>query len=212
MGVVACLTIACVHASVAAPGNAALRPLAVAPTVRTATLGTGFPDPPLARMERLLEIVDPGRDPAYRCELAETILDVAEREEIDPYLVAAVIDVESRFDPRARSHRGAVGLMQLLPSTAGDVQRELGMTSLSLADPTQNISAGAAYLGWLYGRMPNEYIVLTAYNVGPAATMRMLRRQGRVVAPYDNYATKVLTVRRRYRAGLEATLVADAGR
>jgi soluble lytic murein transglycosylase-like protein len=81
---------------------------------------------------------------------------------IDPNLIRAVIWAESRCNPRARSPKGAQGLMQLMPATA----REYGVTDAF--DPLQNIRAGARYLRDLMGLFSgNLELALAAYNAGP---------------------------------------------
>lgn len=90
---------------------------------------------------------------------------------LDPALVAAVAWRESGFDPAAESHRGAVGLMQVLPSTARYIESRDDAPpgrAVDLADPEVNISFGAWYLRHLTdlhgGSVP---AALTAYNGGP---------------------------------------------
>lgn len=99
---------------------------------------------------------------------------MAPRTGVDPYLALAVMREESRFDPGAVSPARAIGLMQLLLSTAQGV---LGrpVTPARLMDPEVNIRAGMAYLGRLLeGFDENVPLAVAAYNAGPAG----MRRQG----------------------------------
>lgn len=92
-----------------------------------------------------------------------TIEQQANRQGLSPDLVRAVIQVESAFNPRAVSAKGAMGLMQLMPATA----EEFGVNDPF--HPDQNISAGVAYLRQLLNRYDNKVeLALAAYNAGPA--------------------------------------------
>ena len=114
-------------------------------------------------------------------------------------LLRAVIVVESGFNPRAISRRGAIGLMQLLPTTA----RRYG--AFNAFDPEQNIHAGARYLADLLARFGarNLDLVLAAYNAGENA----VERYGRRVPPYREtraYVPNVLKVYHALRAQAQA--------
>ncbi len=110
---------------------------------------------------------------------------------IHPEFIRAVILVESGFNPRAVSKRGAIGLMQLRPETA----RRYGV--LDIYDPAQNIRAGSRYLSDLMTLFDsNTELVLAAYNAGEAA----VARYGGRIPPFKetrNYVPSVLKV---YRA------------
>jgi soluble lytic murein transglycosylase-like protein len=97
------------------------------------------------------------------------IYEVAARYSLNPDLVAAVVRVESAFNPRALSRKGACGLMQLLPETA----RRFGLRRKELFDPAKNLDAGARYLRWLADRFGQDAVrVLAAYNAGEGAVER----------------------------------------
>ena len=94
---------------------------------------------------------------------------------IRPDLVRAVVQVESAFNPFARSPKGALGLMQLMPAT---IQR-FGVKNAF--DPSDNVRAGTAYLRQLLDRYENdEQLALAAYNAGPGA----VDKYGQTVPPY----------------------------
>ena len=106
---------------------------------------------------------------------------------VDPVLVRAVIVVESNFDPRCISHKGARGLMQLMPETA----RRYGVRDIF--DVEQNIRGGVRYLSDLLEMFPNDLSrALAAYNAGENA---VIRRGG--IPPYEEtmtYVKRALTV------------------
>jgi soluble lytic murein transglycosylase-like protein len=86
---------------------------------------------------------------------------------VEPNLLRAVIVVESGFNPRAVSKRGAVGLMQLMPQTA----TRFGVSNRY--DPRQNVRGGALYLGFLINRFrQNVRLALAAFNAGEDAVAR----------------------------------------
>jgi soluble lytic murein transglycosylase-like protein len=90
---------------------------------------------------------------------------VSAEQGVDARLVRAVIQVESAYQKRARSRKGAMGLMQLMPETA----RQFAVADPY--DPASNIEAGIKYLGSLLERLPVE-LALAAYNAGEAAVQR----------------------------------------
>ncbi|MCA9664062.1 MAG: lytic transglycosylase domain-containing protein [Myxococcales bacterium] len=111
-----------------------------------------------------------------------------------PSLVLGVIEVESSFNPRARSHAGARGLMQLMPRTAASIARRLGWRDHDPYDPEFNIAAGTYYLAWLVKHFRGDVdAALAAYNAGPVRIGR-LRRRG---APLPRYSQKYIAAVRR---------------
>jgi soluble lytic murein transglycosylase len=114
----------------------------------------------------------------YRFPLAywETIRQKARERGLDPYLILALIRQESLFDTRARSPALALGLMQLLPSTAARVAKGIGLAPFSsdrLFEPEINLTLGTQYLKDLLQRYSNNWFkAIAAYNAGEAAVDR----------------------------------------
>jgi Transglycosylase SLT domain len=99
----------------------------------------------------------------------ELIYETAKRHQVNPQVVAALIRQESAGNRRAVSHKGARGLMQLMPATA----QRFGVRKEHLFDPKHNLEAGVRYLSWLLDRFPNDLArVLAAYNAGENAVAR----------------------------------------
>lgn len=112
---------------------------------------------------RLLRIVHPF---PYR----DTIVREARARGLDPFFVAGIIRQESLFHPSIRSSAGAVGLMQLMPGTAQEVARSMGIrySAASLADPDYNVRLGTQYLASMIRRYDGRaQDALSAYNAGP---------------------------------------------
>ena len=126
-----------------------------------------------------------GRPSIASEELGEIIDRIARLENLDPQLVRAVIEVESSFNRRAVSSKGAQGLMQLMPETA----RALGVRNAF--DPVENVHGGTRYLRRLIDRFDGSLeLGLASYNAGPEA----VDRYGGV-PPYretENYVRRVL--------------------
>jgi soluble lytic murein transglycosylase-like protein len=115
----------------------------------------------------------------------DLIVEHSRQQGVREALVRAVVQVESAFNPYARSPKGAMGLMQLMPAVA----REFGVKNPF--NPAENIRAGVAYLRRLLDRYDNnEQLALAAYNAGPGA----VDKHGQRVPPYretKNYVLKV---------------------
>ena len=107
------------------------------------------------------------------------------RHGVRPELVRAVVQVESAFDPSARSSKGTMGLMQLMPGTAAE------LNVADPFDPAQNIRGGVTYLRRLLDRFDgSEELAVAAYNAGPGT----VSRHGNQVPPFAetrNYLAKV---------------------
>ena len=116
---------------------------------------------------------------------------VSDRNRVDGLLLASVVEAESGFAPTVVSSEGAVGLMQVLPSTGH------GYKAADLVDPRVNLSVGSRYLGSLLTRFDgNVELALAAYNAGPEVVARYgrvpryretLRFVNRVLARYEDH-------------------------
>jgi soluble lytic murein transglycosylase-like protein len=124
------------------------------------------------RIERSTTVFNVKDAPSYRVTTdaaqgadvyEELVREHAQRQSLRPELVRAVIQVESGFNPRATSPKGAMGLMQLMPQTA----KTLGV--FNAYDPAENIRGGTAYLRQLLDKYGSEQLALAAYNAGPGA-------------------------------------------
>lgn len=121
---------------------------------------------------------------------------VAREHQVDPALLNAVITVESAFNPKAVSNKGAVGLMQIMPSIA----RRYGVTDRY--DPVENVRAGAGYLSDLMQRFNGDIsLALAAYNAGEEA----VARNGNRIPPNretPSYVVRVMELYRNYQTAL----------
>lgn len=108
----------------------------------------------------------------------------------DPLWVMAIIKVESGFQSRARSNKGALGLMQLMPTTAKELAPEIGLADITeedLHNPDVNLHLGVYYLTKLQTLFPeDDFAVLSAYNAGPGITQQW--RQGKPVLDVSDIA------------------------
>ena len=130
----------------------------------------------------------PAVDPALLEETpyGEIISSMAEAHGVDPLLVRALIQVESNYQARAKSHRGAMGLMQLMPATAREYRVR------NPYDPKTNIAAGVKHLKSLIDRLGGVDLALAAYNAGEGAVKKF-----NGIPPYREtrkYVTKILSI------------------
>ena len=128
-----------------------------------------------------------------RLELASIITEQAELHNLDPLLVIALIHVESTFNTNAQSHKGAKGLMQLLPNTARYINKKTDKgipENSNLFDAKTNIALGTAYMEYLLNKTNgNLEYALAAYNMGPANMFRA-KRENKMPKAYSNKVLK----------------------
>ena len=111
-------------------------------------------------------VFTPAREPANN-PYDLLIHEAAGRHDVDSDLIRAIIMVESQFNPRAKSKRGARGLMQLMPVTAG------GLDVVDILNPHENVHAGTRYIKILLDRFDGDVkLALAAYNAGPQSVIR----------------------------------------
>jgi len=112
---------------------------------------------------------------------------MAQREGLDPALAHAVIAAESAYRPTARSPKGAVGLMQLMPATA----ERFGVPRAQRHDPEANLRAGLRYLKWLIAHFDGDLrLALAGYHAGEGA----VQKYGNQIPPYPETQAYVRTV------------------
>lgn len=128
----------------------------------------------------------------YLNEYSDTITLAARQHGVDPALVRALIHAESAFNPKARSNKGAMGLMQLMPGTA----RDMGVSNPAV--PDENIQGGVKYLAYLLDKFNGDTTLATAaYNAGPGAVNKY-----NGIPPYAEtqaYVQRVKILHERYR-------------
>lgn len=138
----------------------------------------------------------------YPLEYSHILRGHARNHDLDPALLAAVVYVESRFDPNARSEAGAVGLMQLLPATAKGIALRTGGTRFVVADlrdPEINVRYGSWYLDHLRDQYGDTRLALAAYHAGQG-NVENWQREGIGIAFAETraYLKEVERVRRVY--------------
>jgi hypothetical protein len=146
-----------------------------------------YPEEPAARPE-IQELVEgDGTSVLEETPYGDIIASMSEAHGVNPLLVRALIQVESNYKTRARSHRGAMGLMQLMPAIAREYQVR------NPYDPKSNIAAGVQHLKALMDRLGGSvHLALAAYNAGEGAVKKF-----NGVPPYREtrtYVSKILSL------------------
>jgi soluble lytic murein transglycosylase len=149
----------------------------------------------------------------YPLHYSAIVRERARAEGLDPALLAAVIYQESKFSPSAVSASGAIGLMQLTPSTAEGIALRTGGTSFhvsDLTDPAINIRYGTWYLHDLFSKYGSLPLVLAAYNAGQGNVDRWRRAGEGIQFPETRaYVSRVERLEGVYRQAWRAQLYAS---
>ncbi len=125
--------------------------------------------------------------------------------EIDVALVLAVIRTESSFDENAVSNKGAIGLMQLMPTTAKYIAEKVGYSEeFDLFNAQTNLYLGICYLEYLFNKYSDETFVLCAYNAGESRVSGWVEN-GEIIISIKETKNYIKTVNRRKK--LYAVLV-----
>jgi soluble lytic murein transglycosylase len=159
----------------------------------------------LAILPFALRVPDAVMRTIYPLRYEAIIRQASEENDLDPSFVAGVIYTESRFRPDAKSHRGAYGLMQLLPKSARFIQRKSSIKG-DYRDPEVNVRLGTWFLGYLNDRYKgDERLMLAAYNSGEGSVDAWVSDEGFDIAkdiPYKetrHYVDNALEARQAYR-------------
>lgn len=128
-------------------------------------------------------------------QIPQWIYEESRKYDYDPFLLTALIVTESSFNNWAKSHRGALGLMQIRPRTGHAMATEVNLKwegKPTLFKPDSNIALGTYYLNKLQNRFNNDVrLALEAYNHGPTRLQRYIQQGKRLPADYSNKVLKI---------------------
>ncbi len=126
----------------------------------------------------------------YPTKYKNYVTSFSEKYSLEIALVYAVIKTESNFKFKAKSPSGALGLMQIMPSTAKYLAKDLGINNFEesmLFNPKTNIEFGCYYLNYLFKKFKNKDVVICAYNAGEGAVKNWLDENGNLIYEKINY-------------------------
>lgn len=170
-----------------------------APLIGDSAQAQALKDHHLSKIRSALDLQEVQMNNDTLARLARSIADESEKHSLDPLLVLAIIEVESRFDQKAVSSQGALGLMQVQPIVVAALVEEGKIPpvdknrKLNLKDPVVNVKVGASYLAHMKDLFGDLKIALTAYNAGPTWVSKIIA--AKQTLPLQ-YATKVLSTQR----------------
>jgi hypothetical protein len=128
-------------------------------------------------VDQILEERAPQLGDETRQRVIDALFTAKEEHGFDPLMLLAVMQVESGFNPSARSSQGALGLMQVQPFSGKLMAKDLGIRwqgPSTLLDPEKNVRIGIAYLAYMYETFKDLELSLAAYNVGPGRLQEIL--------------------------------------
>ncbi len=131
----------------------------------------------LARSKDDFQLTNSNAELLYPQAFPKEMGGAVEKEKLSRYLFYALVREESYFDSGVASHAGAIGLSQLMPQTAADVARRMGLHAPNLSDPATNLEIGAWYLKSLITRFGDPVLALAAYNGGLGRVRQWQRRK-----------------------------------
>jgi soluble lytic murein transglycosylase-like protein len=170
-----------------------------APLIGDSAQAQALKDYHLSKIRSALDLQEIQMSDDTLAQLTRSIADESEKHSLEPMLLMAIIEVESRFDQKAVSPQGALGLMQVQPIVVAALVEEGKISpadknrKLNLKDPVVNVKVGASYLAHLKDLFGDLKIALTAYNAGPTWVSKMIA--AKQMLPLQ-YATKVLSTQR----------------
>lgn len=139
------------------------------------------------------DVFDKSKPKPTKDEVIKMIDEIAPKYGLDPSLVKAIVQTESSFNNQCISHKGAVGLMQLMPVTAREMGLVVNETTDERWDPKKNIEAGIKYIAKYHKIISNHFgkedwgLTLAGYNAGPNRIMR----EGKIPNSVKSYVNKI---------------------
>lgn len=128
----------------------------------------------------------------YLNQYSAFVQESAQKYDVDPALIHAIIKAESGYNEKSKSHAGAYGLMQLTKETFYDLQNIRNEEGKNIFDPQTNIDYGTHYISILLKKYQNDTLALCAYNAGPTNVDRWLANQ---TISYDSESSAAIPFR-----------------
>ena len=140
------------------------------------------------KIQNILKSFKAGFPSGQERKLAQLIYEESLEYQYDPELILAVIAAESSFNNWSRSTMGAIGLMQIMPTTGVSLAKAHNINwigNITLFDPYLNVKLGIKYLAMMHAEFGDLQLALTAYNYGPTRVREMLKRCDRLPREYS---------------------------